>query len=124
MEVSFQGRCAAYRRALQRRSARQSHANIKNGAALLFAHGLNVHFNLLEPRADLDVLMIAPKGPRPHRALGIPARRRRALPDRVHKDASGNAHDLGLGYASAIGGGRAGIIGGLLITARFIVVAS
>ena len=39
------------------------HANMKNGAALLFAHGLNVHFNLLEPRADLDVLMIAPKGP-------------------------------------------------------------
>ena len=39
------------------------HANMKNGAALVFAHGLNVHFNLLEPRADLDVLMIAPKGP-------------------------------------------------------------
>src|SRR3978361_1365437 len=39
------------------------HANMKNGAALLFAHGLNVHFNLLDPRPDLDVLMIAPKGP-------------------------------------------------------------
>ena len=38
-------------------------ANMKNGAALLFAHGLNVHFNLIEPRADIDVLMVAPKGP-------------------------------------------------------------
>ncbi len=38
-------------------------ANMKQGAALLFAHGLNVHFNLIEPRADLDVLMVAPKGP-------------------------------------------------------------
>jgi hypothetical protein len=58
------------------------HDNMKKGAALVFAHGLNVHFNLLDPRADLDVLMIAPEGPRPHRALGISARRRRALPDR------------------------------------------
>ena len=39
------------------------HANMKNGAALMFAHGLNVHFNLIEPRADIDVLMVAPKGP-------------------------------------------------------------
>ena len=39
------------------------HGNMKDGAALLFAHGLNVHFNLIEPRADLDVLMVAPKGP-------------------------------------------------------------
>ena len=39
------------------------HANMKDGAALMFAHGLNVHFNLIEPRSDLDVLMIAPKGP-------------------------------------------------------------
>src|ERR1700744_482217 len=62
------------------------HDNMKKGAALVFAHGLNVHFNLLDPRADLDGLMIAPK------------------------DSSGNAHDLGLSYASAIGGGRAGII--------------
>ena len=57
-------------------------ANMKQGAALMFAHGLNVHFNLIEPRADLDVLMIAPEGPRPHRALGISARRRRAVPGR------------------------------------------
>src|ERR1043166_7061909 len=39
------------------------HANLKNGAAIMFAHGLNVHFNLIEPRSDLDVLMVAPKGP-------------------------------------------------------------
>ena len=86
------------------------HANMKNGAALLFAHGLNVHFNLIEPRADLDVLMIAPKGPghtvrsEYQRGGGVPCL------IAVHKDASGNAHDLGLSYASAIGGGRAGII--------------
>ncbi|HTF78933.1 MAG TPA: ketol-acid reductoisomerase, partial [Bradyrhizobium sp.] len=86
------------------------HANMKNGAALLFAHGLNVHFNLLEPRADLDVLMIAPKGPghtvrsEYQRGGGVPCL------IAIHKDPSGNAHDLGLSYASAIGGGRAGTI--------------
>jgi ketol-acid reductoisomerase len=86
------------------------HANMKNGAALMFAHGLNVHFNLIEPRADLDVLMIAPKGPghtvrsEYERGAGVPCL------VAIHKDASGNAHDLGLSYASAIGGGRAGII--------------
>src|SRR5438132_4319415 len=86
------------------------HANMKNGAALLFAHGLNVHFNLLDPRADLDVLMIAPKGPghtvrsEYQRGGGVPCL------IAIHKDPSGNAHDLGLSYASAIGGGRAGVI--------------
>src|SRR6478736_2344290 len=85
-------------------------ANMKNGAALLFAHGLNVHFNLIEPRADIDVLMVAPKGPghtvrgEYQRGAGVPCL------IAIHKDASGNAHDLGLSYASAIGGGRAGII--------------
>ena len=84
--------------------------NMKNGAALLFAHGLNVHFNLIEPRADLDVLMVAPKGPghtvrsEYKRGGGVPCL------IAIHQDASGNAHDLGLSYASAIGGGRAGII--------------
>ena len=83
---------------------------MKKGAALMFAHGLNVHFNLIEPRADLDVLMIAPKGPghtvrsEYQRGGGVPCL------IAIHKDASGNAHDLGLSYASAIGGGRAGII--------------
>src|SRR3982075_4383087 len=86
------------------------HDNMKKGAALVFAHGLNVHFNLLDPRPDLDVLMIAPKGPghtvrsEYQRGAGVPCL------VAIHKDASGNAHDLGLSYASAIGGGRAGII--------------
>ena len=86
------------------------HANMKQGAALLFAHGLNVHFNLIEPRADLDVLMVAPKGPG-HTVRGEYLKGG-GVPSliAIHKDSSGNAHDLGLSYASAIGGGRAGII--------------
>ena len=86
------------------------HANMKQGAALLFAHGLNVHFNLIDPRPDLDVLMVAPKGPghtvrsEYQRGGGVPCL------IAIAKDVSGNAHDLGLSYASAIGGGRAGII--------------
>ncbi len=85
-------------------------ANMKQGAALLFAHGLNVHFNLIEPRRDLDVLMVAPKGPGHTvrseylRGGGVPTL------IAIHQDATGNAHDLGLSYASANGGGRAGII--------------
>ena len=84
--------------------------NMKEGAALLFAHGLNVHFNLIEPRKDLDVLMVAPKGPghtvrsEYQRGGGVPTL------IAIHQDATGNAHDLGLSYASAIGGGRAGVI--------------
>jgi ketol-acid reductoisomerase len=84
--------------------------NLKQGAALMFAHGLNIHFNLIEPRADLDVLMIAPKGPghtvrsEYKRGGGVPCLLA------VAQDATGNAHDLGLSYGSAIGGGRAGII--------------
>jgi ketol-acid reductoisomerase len=84
--------------------------NMKKGAALMFAHGLNVHFNLIEPRKDLDVMMIAPKGPghtvraEYQRGAGVPVLMA------VHQDASGNAHDLTLSYGSAIGGGRAGII--------------
>ncbi len=86
------------------------HANMKQGAALLFAHGLNIHFNLIEPRKDLDVLMVAPKGPGHTvrseylRGGGVPTL------IAIHQDATGNAHDLGLSYASANGGGRAGII--------------
>ncbi|MGC2590566.1 MAG: ketol-acid reductoisomerase [Xanthobacteraceae bacterium] len=85
-------------------------SNMKEGAALMFAHGLNIHFNLIEPRADLDVMMIAPKGPghtvrsEYQRGAGVPCLLA------IHKDASGNAHDLGLSYGAAIGGGRAGII--------------
>ena len=85
-------------------------ANMKQGAALFFAHGFNVHFRLIEPRKDLDILMVAPKGPghtvrsEYQKGGGVPCL------IAVHQDASGNAHDLGLAYASAIGGGRAGII--------------
>ncbi|MEJ0077762.1 MAG: ketol-acid reductoisomerase [Alphaproteobacteria bacterium] len=85
-------------------------ANMKQGAAIMFAHGLNVHFNLIEPRADLDVMMVAPKGPghtvrsEYQRGAGVPCLMA------IHKDVSGNAHDLCLSYAAAIGGGRAGII--------------
>jgi ketol-acid reductoisomerase len=84
--------------------------NMKQGAALLFAHGFNVHFKLIEPRPDLDVAMVAPKGPG-HTVRGEYLKGG-GVPTliAVHQDASGNAHDLGLSYASAIGGGRAGII--------------
>ncbi len=84
--------------------------NMKNGAALMFAHGLNVHFSLIEPRADLDVGMVAPKGPghtvrgEYQKGGGVPCL------IAVHQDKSGNAHDLFLSYASAIGGGRSGVI--------------
>ena len=86
------------------------HDHMKKGAALLFAHGLNVHFRLIEPRADLDVLMVAPKGPghtvrsEYQKGGGVPCL------IAVHQDATGRAHALGLSYASAIGGGRAGIL--------------
>ena len=85
-------------------------ANLKPGAALAFAHGLNIHFGLIEPRADLDVIMVAPKGPghtvrsEYARGGGVPCLMA------VHQDASGNAHDLALAYASGVGGGRSGII--------------
>jgi ketol-acid reductoisomerase len=84
--------------------------NLQQGAALLFAHGLNIHFNLIEPRKDLDVLMVAPKGPGHTvrgeylKGGGVPCLLA------VHQNASGNGLELGLSYASAIGGGRAGII--------------
>ena len=84
--------------------------NMKQGAALMFAHGLNIHFNLIEPRPDLDIMMIAPKGPghtvraEYQRGAGVPVLMA------VHRDVSGNAHDLTLSYGAAIGGGRAGII--------------
>ncbi len=86
------------------------HANMKPGAALMFAHGLNVHFNLIEPRKDLDVLMVAPKGPG-HTVRGE-YQKGGGVPTliAIHQDHSGNAHDIGLSYASANGGGRAGII--------------
>jgi ketol-acid reductoisomerase len=86
------------------------HENMKPGAALLFAHGLNIHFNLIEPRKDIDVLMVAPKGP--GHTVRSEYKRGGGVPSliAVHQDATGNAHDVGLSYASANGGGRAGII--------------
>ena len=84
--------------------------NMKKGAALVFAHGFNIHFQLIEPRPDMDVFMIAPKGPghtvrgEYQKGGGVPCL------IAVHQDATGTAHDIGLSYASAIGGGRSGII--------------
>ena len=80
------------------------------GADLFFDHGFNVHFRLIEPRPDLDIAMVAPKGPGHtvrsefQKGGGVPCL------VAVHQDASGNTHDLALAYASSIGGGRAGII--------------
>jgi len=84
--------------------------NIKDGAALAFAHGLNVHFNLIAPKKSVDVIMIAPKGPG-HTVRGEYLRGG-GLPCliAVHQDASGNAKDLALSYSAAIGGGKAGTI--------------
>jgi len=84
--------------------------NMRQGAALAFAHGLNIHFRLIEPRPDLDIIMIAPKGPGHTvrsefaRGGGVPCL------VAVHQNPSGNALELALSYASAIGGGRSGII--------------
>ena len=84
--------------------------NLKEGSALLFAHGLAIHFQLIKPRNDLDVFMIAPKGPghtvrgQYQSGAGVPCL------IAIHQDASGSALDIGISYASAIGGGRSGII--------------
>ena len=84
--------------------------NMKKGSAICFAHGLNIHFNLIEARPDLDVFMIAPKGPghtvrsEYQRGGGVPCL------VAVDKNSSGNALEIALSYACAIGGGRAGII--------------
>jgi len=84
--------------------------NMKQGAALAFAHGFNIHFRLVEPRPDLDVFMVAPKGPghtvrsEYQRGAGVPCL------FAVAQDATGNASEIALSYASSIGGGRAGIL--------------
>ncbi|HRJ68373.1 MAG TPA: ketol-acid reductoisomerase [Beijerinckiaceae bacterium] len=84
--------------------------NIRDGAAIAFAHGLNVHFNLIEPKKSLDVIMIAPKGPghtvrgEYQKGGGVPCL------IAIHQDASGNAHDIALSYACGVGGGRSGVI--------------
>ena len=84
--------------------------HMRKGAALAFAHGFNIHFKLIEPRPDLDVFMIAPKGPGHTvrsefaRGGGVPCL------VAVDRNVSGNALEIALSYASAIGGGRSGII--------------
>ena len=84
--------------------------NVSRGAALAFAHGFNVHFGLIRPRSDLDVFMVAPKGP--GHLVRSTYLEGKGVPTliAVHQDASGHAHDLALSYASANGGGRAGVI--------------
>jgi ketol-acid reductoisomerase len=84
--------------------------NLKQGACLLFAHGFNIHFQFIKPRADLDVFMVAPKGPG-HlvrstytQGGGVPCL------IAIQQNASGKAREIALSYASAIGGGRAGVI--------------
>jgi ketol-acid reductoisomerase len=84
--------------------------NMRPGTALAFAHGLSIHFRLIEPRPDMDVFMIAPKGPghtvrsEYQRGGGVPCL------VAVEQNPSGNALEIALSYASAIGGGRAGVI--------------
>ncbi len=86
------------------------HANMKAGAALAFAHGLNIHFNLIEVRDDIDVFMVAPKGPghtvrgEYQKGGGVPCL------VAVDQDSTGNALEVALSYASGVGGGRSGII--------------
>lgn len=86
------------------------HANMKQGATLAFAHGLNIHFGLIEARSDLDVIMIAPKGPghtvrnQYEIGAGVPCL------IAIHSDVSGSAKDVALSYASGVGGGRSGIL--------------
>jgi len=86
------------------------HDNLREGAAIAFAHGLNVHFGLIEPKPGVDVLMMAPKGPghtvrgEYMKGGGVPCL------VAVDTDASGRALEIGLSYCSAIGGGRSGII--------------
>ena len=84
--------------------------NIKDGTALAFAHGLNIHFNLIKPKDGIDIIMIAPKGPGHTvraeyvRGAGVPCL------VAVDNNPTGNALEIAIAYASAIGGGRAGII--------------
>jgi len=83
---------------------------MREGTSLAFAHGLNIHFNLINARKDLDVFMIAPKGPghlvrsEYQKGGGVPCLMA------IHQDSSGNAKNLALSYACAIGGGKAGVI--------------
>ena len=85
-------------------------SEMKAGKTLLFAHGFNIHFKLIEPPADVDIAMVAPKGPGHtvrsefQKGGGVPCL------VAVHQNASGKALDIALAYASGVGGGRSGII--------------
>ena len=85
-------------------------SNIKKGAAMAFAHGFNIHFQQIIPRKDLDVIMIAPKGP--GHLVRSTYKQGGGVPSliAIFQDASGTAKELALSYASANGGGRAGVI--------------
>ncbi|PQM56254.1 MAG: ketol-acid reductoisomerase [Rhodobacteraceae bacterium] len=86
------------------------HNNLRPGSAIAFAHGLNIHFGLIEPKDSIDVIMMAPKGPGHTvrgefvKGGGVPCL------VAVHQNSSGRALEIGLSYCSAIGGGRSGII--------------
>ncbi len=86
------------------------HKNLRDGAALAFAHGFNIHFRLIEPRPEIDVFMVAPKGPGHTvrseyvRGGGVPCL------IAVQQNPSGNAREIGLSYACALGAGRSGVI--------------
>ena len=84
--------------------------NIKQGATLAFSHGFSIHYNQVVPRADLDVIMIAPKAP--GHTVRSEYVRGGGVPDLVaiYQDASGNAKNVAMSYAAGIGGGRTGII--------------
>jgi ketol-acid reductoisomerase len=84
--------------------------NLKQGAALAFAHGFSIHYNQIVPSDDLDVIMIAPKAP--GHTVRNEFTKGGGIPDliAIYQDASGKAKDIALSYASAIGGGRTGII--------------
>ena len=84
--------------------------NLKNGATLAFAHGFNIHFGQIQPRSDLDVIMIAPKAP--GHTVRSEFVKGGGIPDliAIYQDSSGNAKNTALSYASAIGGGRTGIL--------------
>ena len=88
----------------------QLEPNLKEGAALAFAHGFAIHYNQIVPREDLDVIMIAPKAP--GHTVRSEFEKGGGIPDliAIFQDASGKAKDLALSYASGVGGGRTGII--------------
>jgi ketol-acid reductoisomerase len=90
--------------------ANKLHENLKPGATLAFAHGLAIHFGIITPREDLDVVMIAPKGP--GHTVRSEYKRGRGVPAliAVAQDASGMAHKTALSYAAGLGAGRSAII--------------